>query len=59
MQHETREEKAVREQQAKAICQGCPVRQVCLDHAVATREPFGIWGGLTEQERRPLLSAVN
>jgi WhiB family redox-sensing transcriptional regulator len=37
---------------AKAICQECPVRQPCLEFATAGRES-GIWGGLTEQERKP------
>lgn len=36
----------------KAICRACPVRAECLDWALATREPFGIWGGLNEEERR-------
>lgn len=39
-------------QQAKAICNACPVRQSCLAHALDTQEPYGIWGGLTERERR-------
>ena len=38
--------------EAKAICAGCPVRVECLDFALAGRERFGIWGGLTEKERR-------
>ena len=39
---------------AKAICGVCPVRQPCSEHAIQIREPFGIWGGLTEVERRVL-----
>lgn len=35
----------------KAICWACPVRRACLEWAVAAREPHGIWGGMTEQER--------
>ena len=38
--------------EAKAICAGCPVRAECLDFALAGSERFGIWGGLTEKERR-------
>lgn len=38
-------------EQAKAICANCPVRQKCLDWALTTPEPWGIWGGLTEEER--------
>jgi len=36
---------------ARAICAACPVRQACLDHAIANREPEGIWGGMDEVER--------
>jgi WhiB family redox-sensing transcriptional regulator len=39
--------------EAKRICQGCPVRQECLDYAMTPPfERFGIWGGLSERERR-------
>jgi WhiB family redox-sensing transcriptional regulator len=41
--------------EAKAICATCPVRQPCLEHALANRERDGVWGGLTERERRRLL----
>lgn len=51
------EEREVRERQAKAICARCPVRLECLEHALRTREPYGIWGGLNEFERRLLLRA--
>ena len=37
---------------AKAVCATCPVMEECRDHAVASREPYGIWGGMTEEERR-------
>ncbi len=40
---------------AKAICAQCPVRQACLEHALATRERDGIWGGATERERRRIV----
>lgn len=39
---------------AKAVCSTCPVRECCLEHALAKRERDGIWGGLTERERRRL-----
>jgi WhiB family redox-sensing transcriptional regulator len=39
---------------AKRICAGCPVRVQCLDYAMETRERFGVWGGLSERERRAL-----
>tara|TARA_R110000751_G_scaffold42528_1_gene98710 strand:- start:1475 stop:1759 length:285 start_codon:yes stop_codon:yes gene_type:complete len=38
--------------EAKAVCAGCSVRAACLDFALASHERFGIWGGLTEKERR-------
>ena len=40
--------------QAKAICASCPVRDECLDTAMANREEHGVWGGLDETERRTL-----
>lgn len=39
---------------AKAICRGCPVRFDCLDYAMINGERHGIWGGLSERERRRL-----
>ena len=42
---------------AKAICRRCPVRQACLDWAVRTGQPWGIYGGHTEDERRALRRA--
>jgi WhiB family transcriptional regulator, redox-sensing transcriptional regulator len=42
-------------EEAKAICGICPVRQMCLEHALAFRERDGVWGGFTERERRRLL----
>ncbi|MGH9102430.1 MAG: WhiB family transcriptional regulator [Acidimicrobiales bacterium] len=42
-------------EQAKAICDLCPVRQPCLEHALAHREREGVWGGTTERERRRIL----
>lgn len=39
---------------AKQVCARCPVRVDCLAKALETREPFGIWGGLTPQERRSI-----
>lgn len=40
---------------AKAICTGCPVRTECLADALDSRVEFGVWGGMTERERRALL----
>ena len=39
---------------AKKICSSCEVRARCLDYALANDERFGIWGGLSERERRKL-----
>jgi len=41
-----------RERVAKAVCSTCPVIATCRDHAVRAGEPFGVWGGLTPDERR-------
>ena len=41
--------------EAKAVCGVCPVRQPCLEHALAHREREGIWGGTTERERRRIV----
>ncbi|MET8999393.1 WhiB family transcriptional regulator [Amycolatopsis sp. Hca4] len=43
-----------REARAKAICQSCPVLAQCRTHAMTVQEPYGIWGGLGEIERRQL-----
>lgn len=40
---------------AKEICARCPVREACLEYALAVREKHGVWGGLTERERRRVL----
>ena len=53
---ERREEKRMREANAKAICTTCAVRGECLDYALGIREQHGIWGGLSENERRDLLT---
>lgn len=49
---ETPAERRIREEAAKRICAECQVRQECLEYALATKEPYGIWGGLTEVERK-------
>ena len=40
---------------AKAVCLACPVRTECLADALDNRIEFGVWGGMTERERRALL----
>ena len=51
---ERRDEKRFRESNAKAICEQCSVRSDCLSYALTIREQHGIWGGLSESERREL-----
>lgn len=40
---------------AKTVCMSCPVRTECLADALDNRIEFGVWGGMTERERRALL----
>jgi WhiB family redox-sensing transcriptional regulator len=40
---------------AKSVCEGCAVRAACLEHALASREKAGVWGGATERERRRII----
>ncbi|HEX9644431.1 MAG TPA: WhiB family transcriptional regulator [Acidimicrobiia bacterium] len=53
---ERKDERERRESRAKSICLACPVKGQCLEYAMAIREPYGIWGGLTESERRTILA---
>ena len=45
-------EKGGSTREAKRICAACPVRDDCLQYALENDERFGIWGGLSERERR-------
>ena len=45
-----------REASAKSVCRVCPVRAQCAAQALASREPYGVWGGFTETERLRLLA---
>ena len=49
---ERKDERQRREIRAKSICQVCPVQADCVDYALDIREPYGIWGGMTESDRR-------
>ncbi|HEX2701446.1 MAG TPA: WhiB family transcriptional regulator [Acidimicrobiales bacterium] len=42
-------------EEAKSICRMCPVREACLEYALANRERDGVWGGATERERRRMI----
>jgi WhiB family transcriptional regulator, redox-sensing transcriptional regulator len=44
-----------RERQAKAVCARCRVVEQCLAWALTTREPYGVWGGLSAEERERML----
>lgn len=47
--------KGAEQNRAKQICHGCPVRAECLAEALDNRIEWGVWGGMTERERRALL----
>lgn len=47
--------KGAAQQTAKVVCQGCPVVAECLADALDNRTEYGVWGGMTERERRALL----
>ncbi|WP_131104730.1 WhiB family transcriptional regulator [Ornithinimicrobium sufpigmenti] len=53
--HERGPSRAMRTAKAKAVCATCPVMALCRDYALAQPEPYGIWGGLDEQERAQIL----
>jgi WhiB family redox-sensing transcriptional regulator len=44
-----------KQREARSFCRVCPVRTECLAHALDQRIEFGVWGGMTERERRALL----
>ena len=48
-------EKGGSTREAKKVCRGCEVRMECLEYALEHDERFGIWGGLSERERRRIL----
>lgn len=50
-------ERGASTREAKAVCRGCVVKQECLEYAIANSEKFGIWGGMSERERRKVRRA--
>lgn len=52
-------EKGGSTREAKRICLGCPVKKQCLQWALDNDERFGIWGGLSERERRRLKRGID
>jgi WhiB family transcriptional regulator, redox-sensing transcriptional regulator len=49
--------KGARQREARDFCRTCPVRTECLAHALDHQVEFGVWGGMTERQRRALLRA--
>ena len=47
-----------RETAAKAVCATCPVLARCRTHALEAREPYGVWGGLSEADREQILGGA-
>lgn len=48
-----------RERAAKRVCAECVVRLECADYAIRAREPYGVWGGLSEEERELVYSRMD
>jgi WhiB family transcriptional regulator, redox-sensing transcriptional regulator len=46
-----------RDAAARAVCSTCPVLEQCREHALTVREPYGVWGGLTEDDREAVYAA--
>jgi len=53
--NDTPRNRMLREQKAKAICAGCSVRERCLQWSIEVQEPYGVWGGVGEDERKAIL----
>ena len=47
--------KKKKELKAVALCNTCPVKDQCLEHALKVPEMYGVWGGMTEEQRRIIL----
>ncbi len=47
-------ERGASTREAKEVCRGCVVREDCLEYALTNGEKFGIWGGVSERERRKI-----
>ncbi|SPT52856.1 Transcription factor WhiB [Actinomyces bovis] len=45
-----------RDIQAKQLCANCPVIEQCREHALRVNEPYGVWGGMSEEDRRAALA---
>ena len=58
-QNERGSARTKRDRAAKLVCAGCPVRLECADYAVRAREPYGVWGGLSEDEREVIFARLD
>jgi WhiB family redox-sensing transcriptional regulator len=47
--------RSMRETLAKAVCATCPVMNACAEHALRVKEPYGVWGGMSETDREEIL----
>jgi WhiB family redox-sensing transcriptional regulator len=44
------------EARAKAVCEACPVKAACGEHALRVKEPYGVWGGMSATDREEILA---
>lgn len=58
IQFEPKVEREAREATAKAVCAECTVRAECLEWALDAQEPFGIWGGHSEADRKQIIAGL-
>ena len=58
-QNERGSARVKRDRAAKRICSTCMVRLECADYAVRAREPYGVWGGLSEEDREQIYSRLD
>lgn len=58
-QNERGSSRLARERRAKRVCAECTVRLECADYALRAREPYGVWGGLSEEERELVYSRLD
>ena len=45
-------------EKAKSICSACPVLAACRDFAIKSEQPYGVWGGLSEEERQTIIRRI-
>lgn len=58
-QNERGSSRIKRDQSAKRICAPCQVRLECADYAIRAREPYGVWGGLSEDDREMIFRRLD